>query len=187
MKSHAILLSVPLSLILSGCSTQPIPSSRKTPAQLASAAAPTITREKVEIPSLEEFQNAEFGDAPAMESLMKTFGENNLKDPSSAQYYSKIGPRKGWVAFDNEYNKYPIGGDRGIIYGWIAIFDINAKNSYGGYAGRQEYTVLVKNGTTCEVSAYRSPYGRVAKQAHGYGPTKVADSYDMPLRKSGTP
>lgn len=76
-----------------------------------------------------------------IEQLIKKWGDNNLKDPNSAEY-SHIGtPNK---------SVYPISiSDDGnqkqrVVYSVYAC--INAKNSYGGYTGKQRYVFYIEHG-----------------------------------------
>ncbi len=60
----------------------------------------------------------------------------SLKDPDSARY--EIGQprrrefRRGWF--------------RTTFYGWGVPFTCNAKNSFGGYVGRQSYIAVFRDG-----------------------------------------
>ncbi len=78
-----------------------------------------------------------FGDVPgnAEERIQSHFSQV-LKDPSSAQY--KIG------------NPFKAHCNLGILYGgkvswagWAYPVSVNAKNSYGGYVGFQDYVALL--------------------------------------------
>ena len=62
-----------------------------------------------------------------------------LKDPSSAQVKDVIiGGRAKW------YKGLVNGG--GYNYGWEVSFQLNAKNSFGGYVGFQPRKILVCDG-----------------------------------------
>lgn len=79
------------------------------------------------------------GDAPTQEQAEKAvsyFIQNgNLKDPASALVRNvRV---SGMGAIINIH---------GNFYGWKVLFELNAKNSYGGYTGFQLRSVMVNNG-----------------------------------------
>lgn len=86
-------------------------------------------------PTSEEIRAADFGACPtAYEDTIRAHFEQVLKDPESARY--EIGrPVKGY------YGKTltNLAGPRDIRYGWLVRTGVNAKNSFGGYTGTQEY------------------------------------------------
>lgn len=62
-----------------------------------------------------------------------------FKDPTSAQIRDiQIGNRAKW------YRGVVNGG--GYNYGWEITFNVNAKNSFGGYVGYKSRTVLLSPG-----------------------------------------
>ena len=79
---------------------------------------------------------ADFGLYPTnYEELVKTWAVTNLKDPESARYGRISKPRKEWEV----ENLRP-------TYGFSVCADINARNSYGGYAGAQTYWFFIRDG-----------------------------------------
>lgn len=73
-------------------------------------------------PSDDEIVSADYGEEPQnVTSLIA--GSSNLKDPLSAMVRLHSFSR-GYSSFGND-----------VKYGWCAIYDINAKNSFGGYTG----------------------------------------------------
>ena len=70
---------------------------------------------------------------------------SSLKDPDSAQFRNGV-LRKGWVRDGLLY-----GG--AYRFGWIYSVDLNAKNSYGGYAGYEEQHIFIHNGSRSDVTA----------------------------------
>jgi hypothetical protein len=74
-----------------------------------------------------------------IEQLIKKWGDDNLKDPNSAEY-SHIQPPKKSI--------YPSLGDghqkQKVVYRTYAC--INAKNSYGGYGGKELYVFYIEQG-----------------------------------------
>jgi hypothetical protein len=82
--------------------------------------------------SKEEHVAAEFGTLPAShEGDIKNFMSRRLKDPHSAVY--TFHPARKGIGQDGLLR----GAKR--YYGYIVPVDINAKNSYGGYAGTQKF------------------------------------------------
>lgn len=69
--------------------------------------------------------------APIIESQVRS----RLKDPQSAQFT--------WP------NEFVAGQHQPImakpIYGWVTCGTVNARNSYGGYAGPQAFLVVTRN------------------------------------------
>ena len=60
-----------------------------------------------------------------------------LKDPGSAQVRNiEIGGMHGQVNI------------HGNVYGWLVTFELNAKNSYGGYNGFKHMEVIMMDGGT---------------------------------------
>lgn len=80
--------------------------------------------------------NADYGPRPEnYEELVKTWAEQNLKDPESARYNRISKPRKEFMIASLK-----------PFFGWSVCADINAKNSYGGYTGAQTYWFLIRDG-----------------------------------------
>ncbi|MGH8273152.1 MAG: hypothetical protein ACRES9_02680 [Gammaproteobacteria bacterium] len=75
--------------------------------------------------------------------------DSDLKDPASAQVKNVrvVGPKKMYKGLVN-------GG--GWSYGWQIVFDLNAKNSFGGYVGY------------CPVKILREANGKVHWNAESY-------------------
>ena len=68
----------------------------------------------------------EIGEPPSQESVMaaaRSELELKLKDAESARY------KFAYVA------RGYVGGPRDAVYGWVGVVMVNAKNSYGAYAG----------------------------------------------------
>ena len=63
---------------------------------------------------------------------------NNLKDPDSLKDLSISPPQQAsvWTGLLGQ----------GSVHAWATCVTYNAKNSYGGYVGRQSYTYYFKNG-----------------------------------------
>lgn len=87
-------------------------------------------------PIVPDIATADFGQYPSdYVSLIKSWAETNLKDPYSAKYVRISIPRREWAVA----NKQP-------IYGWSVCAMINAKNSYGAYAGVETYWFFIRDG-----------------------------------------
>lgn len=83
--------------------------------------------------------DADYGPFPGdFEQIIKTYLAKSLKDPESARYSEFSKPRKEH-AITNARQKL-------AVYGYSACVLVNAKNSYGGYTGDQQYWFLIRNG-----------------------------------------
>jgi hypothetical protein len=70
----------------------------------------------------------------------KAFVLENLKDPESARFkFNDVPPRQSWV------REAPLFGRR-FASGWLVSFEVNAKNSYGGYVGFKPYAFIFRDG-----------------------------------------
>jgi hypothetical protein len=75
---------------------------------------------------------------------------DQLKDPLSAQYiYDSSGPKKWWT---QDY----IGG--ALHVGYAVTFEMNAKNSYGGYLGFRKWLVLFRDNQIAAVTYDGNPW-----------------------------
>lgn len=77
-----------------------------------------------------------------------------LKDPESARY-----------TFQPTFKGYSQDGSMsdssgGVRYGYVAPVLVNAKNSYGGYTGNQQYVFMFSGGIMYDTTA-NFIYGRV--------------------------
>lgn len=83
----------------------------------------------------ETIADAEVGPYPTdYQFTVQSYFEQVLKDPDSAQYKWPAKPFKGYAR---------LGYGETLFYGWLVPVQINAKNSYGGYAGWTQHHVLV--------------------------------------------
>ncbi len=86
-------------------------------------------------PNQAEINSAYYGE-PVSQELFTANVENLMSrvliDPSSATYEC-MEPAKGWAAqyFDN------------LIFGYLGICEINAKNRFGGYTGRKRMVFMI--------------------------------------------
>lgn len=86
-------------------------------------------------PTQQELTRADYGPKPeSYQVAIKSYMDRVLKDPESARYEFLHSPVKGFS-----------GNPR--VFGWITCVDVNAKNSYGGYTGKQRHFFLLKRGS----------------------------------------
>jgi hypothetical protein len=93
------------------------------------------------LPNSQQAAAADYGAFPSeYEQIVKSYYDNTLKDPGSAQYRSVTAPQKYWL------------GDRftGAQYGYLVCATLNAKNSYGAYIGFQTDALLIRNGVVIQ-------------------------------------
>ena len=101
-------------------------------------------------PTYEEMSKAEYGPpVKDYQATIRSHMETTLKDPDSAKYDFYRAPVKAYSG-------------RPPLYGWGTCFKVNAKNSYGGYTGMQQYFVLIS-------------YDRVVKTLAGDGTNGIMD------------
>ena len=96
----------------------------------------------VTAPPQSELSKANFGELPVnYQELIKNDMPQRLKDPYSAQYEFSS-PYKAWC--QSGFSFY---------YGWLVPITINAKNSYGGYTGKQPKAYMINNGAARDFTA----------------------------------
>lgn len=92
------------------------------------------------VPTQDQIDAADYGSPMVQaeaENLAKQWFANVLKDPESARYqWNKF--EKGWAAAS-----LLDGGDH--LFGYLLYCKVNAKNSFGGYTGFQNYVFVYKN------------------------------------------
>ena len=98
-------------------------------------------------PSAVELEAADYGLAPAdgYQDQVQAEMQQVLKDPESARYRFAA-PKQGWMPryhFDVRVPGEP--HKHGYQLGWLVDFGVNAKNSYGGYAGEKAYVAFFQN------------------------------------------
>ena len=88
-------------------------------------------------PPPEKVAALDYGELPAdWQQLTIDSYKRTLKDPDSAKFYFERAPFKGYT------RKFPFAGGGIDKAGWVIQFELNAKNSFGGYVGPQYYRVL---------------------------------------------
>lgn len=119
--------------------------------------------------SPQERASANFGTPPAdYEAAIQGLMTRILKDPGSATYrFGK--PRKGFTK-----DGWARGGK--VHFGYIVPADVNAKNSYGGYAGESAYYFLFSGGMISDVtSLFELGRGAYVESAPDEGGAVVAN------------
>lgn len=82
--------------------------------------------------------------------IIKTYLENSLKDPFSAQYKDFSLPIKGSYQKSDIIQSPTLVNVNGYvqvtnIHGWQVVVEVNAKNSYGAYVGWKTYTFIFRD------------------------------------------
>lgn len=108
-------------------------------------------------PTAQQIQAADYGLPIAQSEAQKIATEwfnNRLKDPMSAVY-------EWGVVTQGHSNKVPLLG-LDAVFGYQLLVSVNAKNSYGGYTGKQRYMLLLKNGAVVRAAKEECNYGSCA-------------------------
>lgn len=91
------------------------------------------------------------GSAPKnYKSLVENAIRNQLKDPDSARFSDMTPPRKEVMVENKEF-----------VYGYATCVNVNAKNSYGGYVGKQMYWVFMRNNEVLRIKNTNEAYGDI--------------------------
>lgn len=102
-------------------------------------------------PSAQEYASADYGQPITQEEAQEQaarFMHGQLKDPESARY--ECAPiQTGWSKDGLVY-----GGQ--THFGYALLCAVNAKNSYGAYAGAERYQFLFHNGSLVTVMKFGS-------------------------------
>lgn len=106
-------------------------------------------------PSPVEISTANYGTLPGnYQDLVKAHFNAVLKDPESARY-TFLPTYKG---YSQDGALADSGG--GVKFGYVIPVLVNAKNSYGGYTGNQQYAFIYSNGVLYDTTA-NYLFGRV--------------------------
>lgn len=95
----------------------------------------------VSAPTAQQMQEAYYGEPIALEDAeakIRDIMADKLKDPESARYSCHLGG-KGYIGSGMAWG----GSD---VFGYVVACDINAKNSFGAYAGAQRYGFVFVDG-----------------------------------------
>lgn len=95
-----------------------------------------------------------------------------LKDPDSAQFSGFTIPRKE-VMVDN----------RKFVYGYSICVYVNAKNSYGGYTGKQLHKVFLRDSKVLQVKNTNDVYGNIIFVGKPVNCSKECVIYTISLRR----
>tara|TARA_R110000796_G_scaffold236323_1_gene355706 strand:- start:360 stop:716 length:357 start_codon:yes stop_codon:yes gene_type:complete len=94
-----------------------------------------------EAPSVTDIANADFGSQISQSECQRIAKGQilpRLKDPNSAQFSFGTCEKRS-------LGSIPIKGIP-VQYGYLIVASTNAKNSYGGYVGAQNWETLINNG-----------------------------------------
>jgi len=106
-------------------------------------------------PSQTAISSANYGKLPEdYQQQIKNHMNSLLKDPESARYTFE----PPFKAYSQDGSLSSTGG--GVVYGYVAGVQVNAKNSYGGYTGNQLYVFMFSNGVMYDITM-NFQYGRV--------------------------
>ncbi|EGT5762269.1 hypothetical protein ACKTG8_003206 [Cronobacter sakazakii] len=84
------------------------------------------------------------------QSLVESAIREGLKDPDSAKFYDFTSPRKEVMVEQGDF-----------VYGYSTCVYVNAKNSYGGYVGKQLYWAFIRNNQVLRVTNTAEAYGDI--------------------------
>lgn len=96
-------------------------------------------------------ETADVGSKPTeYKSLVEGVIRNQLKDPDSAKFSGFSVPRKEVMV------------ERGsFVYGYSTCVFVNAKNSYGGYTGKELYWAFIRDNIVLRVKNTNDAYGSI--------------------------
>ncbi|EHM37885.1 hypothetical protein HMPREF0454_04619 [Hafnia alvei ATCC 51873] len=139
MNKIAVIGIAIATLILSGCESQQMADAKRKDAEFANAVKNI------------NLESADVGSMPSnYKDLVESSIKAQLKDPESAKFYDMTNPRKE-VMVEN----------RNFVYGYSTCVYVNAKNSYGGYAGKQLYWAFLKNNQVLRIKNTSEPFGNI--------------------------
>lgn len=96
-------------------------------------------------------ETADVGNKPEnFQSLVESAIRGQLKDPDSAQFSGFTEPRKEVMVEKSNF-----------VYGYSSCVFVNAKNSYGGYTGKQLYWAFIRNGQVLRIKNTNDAYGNI--------------------------
>lgn len=94
---------------------------------------------------------ADVGKRPSnYKSLVETTIRNELKDPDSAKFSDMTTPRKEVMVEKGNF-----------VYGYSTCVFVNAKNSYGGYTGKQLYWAFLRDDKVLRIKNTNDAYGQL--------------------------
>lgn len=88
-------------------------------------------------PTQQYINKFDYGGYPDdFKETIESYFKDILKDPESARFTNYSKPKKDWLS-DNE-----ISGE--TYMGWLVCVEVNSKNSFGGYVGKEAYALLLR-------------------------------------------
>lgn len=139
MNKIAVIGAVLASLVLSGCESPQMTEAKRKDAEFANAVKNI------------NLESADVGAQPKdYKEIVEAAIRSQLKDPDSAKFSAMTTPRKEVMV-----------AHRDFVYGYSTCVYVNAKNSYGGYAGDQLYWVFMRNNQVLRVKNTTDPYGGI--------------------------
>lgn len=106
-------------------------------------------------PSQTQISSANYGSLPSdYQEKIKNHMNSILKDPDSAKYTFQ----QTFKGYSQDGSMSDSGG--GVKYGYVAPVLVNAKNSYGGYTGNQQYVFMFSGGVMYDTTG-NFMFGRV--------------------------
>jgi hypothetical protein len=100
--------------------------------------------------------NADYGQYPhEYVASIKAWAQTNLKDPESARYGHISRPRQEYVVENLQ-----------ALFGYSVCAAINAKNSYGGYAGSEIFWFFFRDGQLLRSQSTEGFPGTVISRGH---------------------
>jgi len=96
-------------------------------------------------------ETADTGSKPGnYKRLVEEAIREQLKAPDSAKFSGMTSPRKELIVKEGDF-----------IYGYSTCVYVNAKNSYGGYVGKQLYWIFLRNNQVLRVQNTNDAYGDI--------------------------
>ncbi|MBK0000287.1 hypothetical protein [Erwinia sp. S38] len=96
-------------------------------------------------------ETANAGNKPSdYKSIVEEAIREQLKDPDSAKFSSFTNPRKEVMVENGSF-----------VYGYSTCLYVNAKNSYGGYTGKELYWVFLRDNKVLRIKNTNEAYGNM--------------------------
>lgn len=140
-----------VSLVLAGCVSQPSGVTRTTDYDQKMQLAKKHDQEFADKVKNINLETADVGKSPkSYKPVVEEAIRNDLKDPESAQFSDMTHPRKEVMVQDGNF-----------VYGYSTCVFVNAKNSYGGYTGKQLYWVFMRDNNVLRIKNTNDAYGDI--------------------------
>ncbi|WP_447868627.1 hypothetical protein [Rahnella aceris] len=149
MKKFALAFLV--SMVLSGCHSPQSGVTRTSEYEQKMQLAKKHDQEFSEKVKNINLETADVGKNPKnYEPLVEDAIRNELKDPESAKFSGITTPRKEVMVQNGNF-----------VYGYSTCVFVNAKNSYGGYTGKQLYWVFIRDNNVLRIKNTNDAYGQI--------------------------